>query len=117
MDEPTARAGLLAKRAETLRRLRGLDDSFTDIVESAYDSNLDDEHDPEGSTIAVSRAQVSSLAADARAGLADIDHALARLDAGTYTTCTRCGGQIEDARLEARPATTLCIACAHAAPR
>lgn len=61
-----ARAALLAKRAETTQRLKGLDESFADIVESVRDSNLDDEHDPEGSTVAVSRAQVASLAQEGR---------------------------------------------------
>lgn len=107
-----ARKVLLAKRVEVVARLRGLDDTFTDIVESARDSNQDDEHDTEGVTIAVSRAQVASLASDGRRRLEEIDAALARLEAGTYGRCERCDEQIETARLEARPATTWCIDCA-----
>lgn len=106
------RTALLAKRAETLERLRGLDESFADIVEAARDSNIDDEHDPEGSTVAVSRAQVASFAAEGRQTLADIDAALERLDAGTYGVCEKCGNEIGQARLEARPTATACIACA-----
>lgn len=117
MDAEAMREALLSKRAETIERLRGLDDSFADIVESTLDSNLDDEHDPEGSTIAVSRAQVSSFAADGRRQLVEIDEALARIESGRYGQCDQCGRQIEVGRLEARPATTECIACARAAPR
>ncbi len=41
--------------------------------------------------------------------LAQINHALARLDDGTYGVCERCGGAIGLERLLARPAATLCI--------
>lgn len=112
MDPAQIRRALLARRAEVLERLRGLDASFTDIVESAQDSNLDDEHDPEGQTIAVSRAQVSSLTAAAHRQLIEVDAALARLDDGTYGTCERCGAVIADGRLEVRPETRTCVACA-----
>lgn len=40
--------------------------------------------------------------------LADVDRALTRIDEGTYGTCEVCGEVIEDARLEAEPATTRC---------
>lgn len=114
MNPAEARALLAAKREETVVRLRGLDESFTDIVESARDANIDDEHDPEGSTVAVARAQVSSLAEDGRAQLSEIAAALARVDAGTFGVCERCGGAIPDARLEARPTAARCVTCAAA---
>lgn len=40
-----------------------------------------------------------------------IQDALDRLEAGTFGTCTRCGGPISSARLRARPVTDLCIEC------
>lgn len=40
-----------------------------------------------------------------------IQEALARLDRGTFGTCTACGGAIGAARLRARPVTDLCIDC------
>ncbi len=40
-----------------------------------------------------------------------IQEALARLDAGTFGTCTSCGRTISPARLRARPVTDLCIDC------
>ena len=43
--------------------------------------------------------------------LAQIDAALARADAGTYGTCTRCGRPIAEERLEATPWASLCIDC------
>lgn len=43
--------------------------------------------------------------------LDSIDRALARVDEGTFGTCEECEEPIEPRRLEARPITTLCIAC------
>ncbi|MCC3304017.1 TraR/DksA family transcriptional regulator [Sneathiella sp. HT1-7] len=41
-----------------------------------------------------------------------IKAALDRIEAGNYETCSACGKQINEARLEALPYTTLCITCA-----
>ena len=43
--------------------------------------------------------------------LAKVDLALQRIDDGTYTSCASCGGEIPAARLEAKPAVSLCIQC------
>ncbi len=45
------------------------------------------------------------------AELRSVEAALGRLDDGTYGQCTRCGGDIGDARLRANPAAERCIAC------
>ena len=44
--------------------------------------------------------------------IASIRRALARIEDETYGECVRCGGQIDPARLEARPEAALCIDCA-----
>lgn len=107
-----ARERLLADRAEALGRLGDLDVSFDDIVEAARDSNIDDEHDPEGRTVAAERALVDSLSDVTRRHLVDIERALLKLDDGTYGVCERCGERIDEARLDARPAARTCITCA-----
>ena len=40
-----------------------------------------------------------------------IGEALARLEEGAFGICERCGEEISEKRLEARPVTTLCIKC------
>ena len=40
-----------------------------------------------------------------------INAALERIDTGTYGICEECGEDISEARLKARPVTTLCIDC------
>jgi DnaK suppressor protein len=49
--------------------------------------------------------------------LDEIDAAQARLAAGTFGTCERCGKSIPLARLRALPAARLCVACERAAER
>jgi RNA polymerase-binding transcription factor DksA len=44
--------------------------------------------------------------------LDEIDHALSRLDAGTYGTCEVCGRVIPLERLEAIPHASTCVTCA-----
>lgn len=43
--------------------------------------------------------------------LAKIDEAMARIEEGSFGTCMDCEEPIEVRRLEARPVSTLCIAC------
>ena len=72
----------------------------------------DDEHDPEGSTIAYERAQVAALLDQARFNLKDLESALARLSAGDHSLCERCHSQISPERLAALPAGRTCFDCA-----
>jgi len=44
--------------------------------------------------------------------LAQIEHALKRIEAGRYLACERCGEPIGERRLEALPYANLCIGCA-----
>jgi DnaK suppressor protein len=96
----------------TLGRIEAMKAEFEEIVAATAGSNSDDEHDPEGSTIAFERAQVSALLAEGRTALIDLDLASARLEAGSYGTCERCGAPIAAERLAARPATKTCVSCA-----
>ncbi|MHA6794567.1 TraR/DksA family transcriptional regulator [Pseudonocardia bannensis] len=112
MDERSAHGWLAAARADVLARRESLTRQFDAIVEASALTTHDDEHDPEGTTIAFERASVQSLLDGVRHDLEALDRAEERLRAGTYGRCERCGGEIADARLEALPATTTCIACA-----
>ena len=106
------RALLHAERDQARRRLDLLTRQFDGIVAAALDSNADDEHDPEGATIAYERSQLDALVSQAQSSLAEIDAAITRLDDGTYGVCERCGEPIGAGRLEARPLARRCISCA-----
>jgi RNA polymerase-binding transcription factor DksA len=49
--------------------------------------------------------------ADLQLTIADIDKALARIEAGTYGRCDGCGASIPEERLELRPMAGRCVAC------
>jgi DnaK suppressor protein len=108
----TARDLLEDDRRRTLGRLADLSADHDAVVAASRDTNADDEHDPEGATIAFERSQVAALVAQARAHLDDVAAALARLHAGKYDVCERCAGPIGAARLRARPVARTCIGCA-----
>ena len=114
MSEITATPGrsLDEDRATELERLGALRREFDEVVDAAEGANGDDEHDPEGSTIAYERSQIAAFITQAEEHLAQVEAALARLDAGTYGVCSVCGQPIPPARLEVRPAATTCVACA-----
>lgn len=99
-------------RAATNRRVASLVSSFDGIVEATSDVATDDEHDPEGHTIAWERQQIAALLDEARTTLSDIDAAERRLSDGLYGRCTTCGRQIPPERLEALPAAPTCVDCA-----
>ncbi|MFD6567857.1 TraR/DksA family transcriptional regulator [Micromonospora profundi] len=111
-DFSAVRAELLASRDATEAQVRALDDDLRAVFEASRSSNADDEHDPEGSTIAFERAQLTAVLTAARRRLTELDVAVQRLDAGTYGVCERCSRPIPAERLAARPSARTCVACA-----
>jgi RNA polymerase-binding transcription factor DksA len=96
-------------RAASLKR------ALDAIAEASALTTNDDEHDPEGATVAFERAQILGLLSQARGDLDDLDRAAQRLRDGTYGTCERCGRAIAEQRLAALPAAKTCINCATSA--
>jgi DnaK suppressor protein len=109
-------AALTEEHRRTTARLAGLTDDHAGIVEASRDSNADDEHDPEGATIAFERSQVSALVRQARAHLREVQAAGRRLQDGSYGRCEVCGAAIAAGRLEARPVARTCVGCAGQVP-
>ena len=90
--EPARRDARVAHRRQ--RRGVGYDNHLGDTATETYDREL-------GYTLEENSEHV----------LAEIDAALKRIEDGTYGTCTNCGKEIPEERLEARPWATLCIDC------
>jgi DnaK suppressor protein len=65
----------------------------------------------EGGNLSVERELDLRLSAQARTAVIEIDQALAKIEAGTYGMCEKCGQPIPKARLKALPAAPLCVAC------
>jgi len=107
-----ARRRLAEDERATRERLAGLERERDGILAASESANSDDEHDPEGATIAFEREHTASLLSHARRHLDEIQAALRRLDEGSYGTCGSCGRPIAAERLAARPTATTCITCA-----
>lgn len=103
---------LHTEKAAAERRLADLRRDFAAVVAASQDTNADDEHDPEGATIAFERSQVAALISQAEDHLDEIDGALERLAAGRFGICEGCGQPIPAPRLEARPTARRCVGCA-----
>jgi DnaK suppressor protein len=89
-----------------------LDHARSDLVDLMRDSGDgagDDQADAGAKTY--EREQEISLANNAREMLEQNEHALERLDNGTYGICESCGNPIGKLRLQAAPRATLCMPC------
>ena len=115
-DNERTRIGLLlvAKQEDLEAGIRGTLREIESVLEARSDGSADDEHDPEGSTLSSDWSRLQGLRNGLTGQLAETMDAIARLDAGTWGTCRRCGRTIAEARLEARPTAPLCIECASA---
>lgn len=109
-----ARDRLRSDRDATIRRLANLTGDYDAMVAASRDTNADDEHDPEGATIAFERSQIGALVRQTRLHLAEVEAAVTRLNSDGYGTCERCGAAIGEGRLTARPTARTCIQCASA---
>src|SRR5580700_3222702 len=69
----SAREVLLAERERALRRVAALEGDFDGIVEAAGSGGTDDEHDPEGATLAFERQHAAALLGEARERIAEIE--------------------------------------------
>jgi RNA polymerase-binding transcription factor DksA len=100
---------LREERAEVSARLASMTKDLESGIADSVDSNADDEHDPEGQTIACERSQLSALIRAAHEHLSGIQQVTSRLEQGSYGTCQVCLQPIPAARLEARPIARTCV--------
>ncbi|MEZ2387948.1 TraR/DksA family transcriptional regulator [bacterium RCC_150] len=109
VDVERFRVLLEAERVRKVALLKALRVDITAVNAARQDANVDDEHDPEGSTIAFELSQASALMEQSRVGLEQIEAALLRISEGSYGCCAVCGTPIAEGRLEARPWTPYCM--------
>ena len=77
--------------------------------ESLGELSSSDQHQADVGTETFEREKDYSILERVEAELADVEHALHRLDDGTYGTCEACGKPIAEERLEAVPAARMCL--------
>ncbi|MDN5805924.1 MAG: TraR/DksA C4-type zinc finger protein [Brevibacterium sp.] len=101
-----------AEGSDARALISSLTSDIKDLSAAREGDNSDDEHDPEGATLAFERSQADTLLHQSEERLIAIDEALQRLDQGTFGICTDCGKPIAEARLEVRPYAPTCVDCA-----
>jgi DnaK suppressor protein len=111
MDSADARRHLEAERERLAGVRAGFDDEGLDSTASDSVGELSaiDQHPADLGTETFEREKDVSIIEQVESELADVEHALRRLDEGTYGICEACGKPIGDARLDAMPAARLCL--------
>jgi RNA polymerase-binding protein DksA len=113
IDTDRFREALLEERTRVEAAIQNLhDENPGTLAEDAGEETAYDNHLADTATETYDRELDYSLEENSEHVLAEIDAALNRIEAGTYGTCTNCGKQIAEERLEALPWATLCIDCA-----
>lgn len=108
----TRRRELLTRREAYLAEAEQMTASALELTDDGSSQDMADEDGfGEADTVSVERDRLLVVASDARAHVAEIDAALGRVEAGTYGVCESCQQPIPQARLEAVPEATLCVAC------
>jgi RNA polymerase-binding transcription factor len=92
----------LAVEAERLREQIAKIDSGDGVL--SFDENFAD-----SGQVAAEQGENKVMVSKFREQLTEVEHALAKFEAGTYGQCERCGDRIGEARLEIMPATRYCI--------
>ena len=111
-DVQRALAAVRAEEERTVRQVDSLRRLVTSIIEGSELTSTDDEHDPEGATIAYERAQASALLRQAGEDLAALVVTRRQLESGHGVVCSVCGRAIDVERVVALPTTSRCIRCA-----
>lgn len=105
-------APLLAERERLCQELVSLDQQQTEVLTSAASEHAGyGNHLADDATDTFEHQKGLSLRNSVERQLQAVEAALARFERGEYGRCERCGEEIDLARLEAIPYTTLCLRC------
>lgn len=108
MDTEGARTALTQEREKLVRQLDEL--GATETGDLRPDLEFEDGFADAGAATA-ERTEVLGLVESLKGQLSSVDQALIKVGNGTYGSCDQCGLPIPPARLDARPASVLCIDC------
>jgi RNA polymerase-binding transcription factor DksA len=98
------RESLLVERSRLTNDVEALDAEANELAMMREPGDVQfDEESGEGDTLAVERERDLALSAQFRIQIEDIDHALKKVDAGTYGVCEASGLPIPKERLKAIP--------------
>ena len=107
MVDPTVVVALQRRRRELLADLERLTEPPGEGASVGFGKRVGD-----GTTEAVERLATTATARALHRSLQDVEHALHRIEEGSYGLCEICGDAIPPERLEALPASSRCVGCA-----
>lgn len=111
MNTERFRERLLEERERVAAAISYLQEENSRALEDATEEETYDNHIADAATHTLNREIDTTLEENSEHVLEAIDQALAKIDEGTFGTCSRCGGPISPERLEAMPYATKCIEC------
>jgi RNA polymerase-binding protein DksA len=110
LDTEHFRARLLEARKQVVGAIENIHaENPGSLGDETDEPTFQDNHLGDVATATFDREMASTLEDNSTHVLNEIDAALARIDEGTFGTCSRCGKPIGTDRLEALPWATLCI--------
>ena len=112
LDIDSVLAIVTVAQERTAHQVASLEATVAAIVEGSELTSTDDEHDPEGATIAYERAQATALLRQAREDCDALAITRSHLEERQRPVCTVCHREIDLERVAALPTTTRCIGCA-----
>jgi RNA polymerase-binding transcription factor DksA len=115
MDPQHARGRLDEERARLESIRTSMDDGGTGSEQEELNESTQAQHQADIGTETFTREVDLSVLESVEAELADVEHALQRIDNGSYGVCEACGKPIGDDRLEALPAARFCLQDQHLA--
>ena len=115
MDPQDARARLEQERDRLQSIKTSIDEGESDFVQEVLNESTQAQHQADIGTETFTREVDLSVLGSVEAELADVEHALKRIDNGSYGICEACSKPISDDRLEALPAARFCLADQHLA--
>ena len=112
MDPDVAKQRLDEERVRLEETKATFDDEHLrdeSVDDSISELSSNDQHPADIGSETFEREKDLSILEQVEAELADVEHALRRLEDGTYGICEACGQPIDEARLEALPAARFCL--------
>jgi DnaK suppressor protein len=109
MDGRRFRSLLEEKRARLIGLRDGLSESAAPVEPETAADPAAGGHLADAGSEMFDRSRDLSIVEGFDEQLAEIDHAIDRIEAGSYGRCEACGREIGEERLAARPMTRFCI--------
>jgi DnaK suppressor protein len=113
MDADKYREALEGERDRLLDQIRRIDDRTAgrDRLDSQVSAEDFDEPGGDAASDTLERSQAMAIGENFRDMLAHIEHAMDKLEKGTYGICDSCGKNIAKARLDFLPWASMCAEC------